>query len=379
MEMSRKDLAVTAMSIGLIISLTIASGVMVGSVAADHYVYPEDGYDHDDQRGQELFSATDEQDPVVDTNYTIVLDNHQPGAEGTTVGHYAEGWSEDFVIHHITGVSESGEDMYANPTDDNRAFDYSGCSATDATAFGIDRGSSYSGSKTDDSLLASYEDFDSKEDKITITYWNESQVENQLAASTMTMRVEDQFVGVLSDCNTNPSTPGWYQAHGWMNGSTTASDETETNFANMDYTNYVYICDCENEDEAREQLGPPPKEKSNPETLPHNQESTPEPTEASGGTPEPTEASADTPEPTEASADTPEPTEASADTPEPTEASADTPEPTEANNGGGGGGGNSGGGENAGMTPTTGGGAGFGAVLALAAIAGAMLLFRRSQ
>jgi len=275
---------------------------------------------------------------------------------------------------------------------DAQWIDYSACDIPNTKAFGIDRDSNLAGTQFDEDLVQKQRNTNFLDDGIEIKFYDFS----DFAGDPPYMAPEDQVVAAqgagsqAGTCLTMTSEPGWYQLQAFLNGTVAdngpdeePSDSAEEKGLRLQ-SNYLYVCDCDSEQEAREQLGPPPNEDDS------GSESTPEPTATPEPTPTPTEASDDTPQPTEPPEDTPEPTEPPEDTPEPTEPPEDTPEPTEPpedtaaptatqpNNGGGNNGGNGGNG-NTGMTPTSGGGPGFGPAVAILALLASALLATRRQ
>ena len=134
-------------------------------------------------------------------------------------------------------------------------------------------------------------------------------------------RVGETLVLELEDCVTNPSSEGWYQTDLVVEGKAFGSDEQVRLEAT---SHYFAICDdCENDSDARSELGPPPSETPTPTATP-----TATPTPTAAPTPTPTPA----PTPTAAVDDpTPEPGDDPTPTPEPgddpTPTATETPEP----------------------------------------------------
>ena len=123
-------------------------------------------------------------------------------------------------------------------------------------------------------------------------------------------RVGETLVLELEDCVTNPSSEGWYQADVVVEGKAFGSDEQVRLEAT---SHYFAICDgCENDSDARSELGPPPSEST----------ATPTPTPTPTATPTPT------PEPTP-TPDDDDPTPTAGDDPTPTPTPDDDPTPTE--------------------------------------------------
>ena len=126
-------------------------------------------------------------------------------------------------------------------------------------------------------------------------------------------RVGETLVLELEDCVTNPSAEGWYQTDVVVEGKAFGSDEQVRLEAT---SHYFAICDgCENDSDARSELGPPPSEPT----------ATPTPTPTATPTPTPTPTPEPTPEPTPIPDDEPTPTAGDDPTPEPTPTPDDDP------------------------------------------------------
>ena len=363
---SARQTAATVLATFVVISM-VAVGATAGAVAADEHTKDE-APNFDDK-----------------ANFTINLPfttDHYPGDQNQQNGSI-EYFASGADAYKAQGAEEGLWIDYV--IIDADWIDYSACSTSNTKAFGIDRGNNNTGTNIDEDLVEHQVRTNFRDDGITIDMYDWSEFANDppyLAA-------EDAIVAAQGagsndgPCLTMTNEPGWYNIQGFLNGSiaTGCTEEgkaecepEDKEFVGVNVnSNYVYVCECENEQEAREQLGPPPGEEP---------ESTPTPTESSDSTPTPTEApdNTATPEPTEPPESTPEPTDPPDDTPQPTDPPESTTAPTatQSNNGGGGGGGNNAGGGNTGMTPTSGGGPGFGpAVAILALLASALLANRR--
>jgi PGF-CTERM protein len=284
-------------------------------------------------------------------NYTVVLpeeSDHLPGDQNpanASIQHFAE-----------TGSSFDGK-----PADrlevmkwlviSSDAVDFSGCTSSDTTALGIDRGSNNSGTQNDDSILQNMLDSGFQKDKIWVEFNGEDDF-----GDTVSISREDSIIAVQSDCYTMPSDPGWYQISGKINGTGPDGNFFEVTLD----SHYFAICEgCHDEATAREKLGPRPGEGS-----------------TSGETPTATETATATPTPTAttteaAATETPAPTESATATataaPETTETPTRTA--TEAASGNGE--------DSLAATPTPGEGPGFGALAALVALLSGAVLVRR--
>ena len=228
-------------------------------------------------------------------------------------------------------------------------IDYSECTTSGNTKeFGIDRGNNNSGTATDESLLEHQSGSDLEAGGLTVYFYNW----DAASGGPPYLAPEDAVVaaqGVDSNdgpCLTMTDEPGWYQIQAYTNGTIANKCKEENNNAcepddkqwrgvNLN-SNYVYIRECDSEEEAREELGAPPPERN--------------------GTPTPTPANGDN------ATDTP--------TPDNGDQPTDTPPPDngDQNNQ-----------NNEGTTPTISGGPGFTPIVALVALlAAALVVYRRS-
>jgi PGF-CTERM protein len=267
-------------------------------------------------------------------------------------------------------------------------IDYSACTTSGNTKeFGIDRGNNNSGTASDESLLEHQSGSDLEAGGLTVYFFNW----DAAAGDPPYLSPEDAVVaaqGVGSNegpCLTMTSEPGWYRIQAYTNGTIATKCTEEGNpdcepedkqwrGVNLE-SNYVYVCECDSEEEAREDLGAPPPERSGTPT-PGGEEPTPTGNQ-SGDEPTPTGTqSGDEPTPTQTqSGDDPTPTETQAPTATATQGGGDdggTRTATQAPGGGGDGGAADRG------TPTIGDGPGFTPIAALVALlAAALVVLRR--
>lgn len=195
-------------------------------------------------------------------NATIRPLDHTPGASGVTLVAFAKGLTEDIRV--FSAVVDAAP---ANP---------SACTPQDASVFGIDRGNDDEGTTTDENLLTSYKSYESTDRYIRLKFYRES----ALAGEPVRGTVDDELVVKLDDCLQLPSERGWYRITAKINGST--KFDTQTDYTLYAGTQYIYVCDCESRQAARETLGPPPNEQGG------SSEQTPEPTATPEATPTPT-------------------------------------------------------------------------------------------
>lgn len=260
-------------------------------------------------------------------------EQRQPGASGRSY------WTESV----LTEIPKD-EDVYLLRSVTYRPL-ASDCSPSDTEVFGIDRGNTYEGErKVDEDIKDSVKSF-SQEQNARDKYNSEFDDPEPLSTadgvqyerldiewygpddfgSPVRLSRGDRFLSAQSGCMQNPDEPGWYR---WASYNV-AELENGTRIVpeGPAYSDWYYICDCANREEAVETLGPPPGEK--PEATP-----TPTATETSDGTPTETEAGGGSTEvenedPATGENSTPEPA-TKTPTPTVTETAAPTPTPTAA-------------------------------------------------
>jgi len=264
-------------------------------------------------------------------------------------------------------------------------IDYSECTTSGNTKeFGIDRGNNNSGTASDESLLEHQSGSDLEAGGLTVYFYNW----DAAAGGPPYLAPEDAVVaaqGVGSNdgpCLTMTEEPGWYQIEAYTNGTiATKCKEENNNDCEPDdkkwrgvnlRSNYVYICECDSEEEAREELGAPPPERSGtptPTPTPDGDEPTDTPTpDGDEATDTPTPDNGDQP------TATPPPDNGDQPTATPPPNNGDQPTATPPPNNGG-----PNNQDNEGTTPTISGGPGFTPILALVALlAAALVVYRRS-
>lgn len=290
-------------------------------------------------------------------NYTVEPVDHRPGATGVSYKQFAVADSRVGQISYLIGRYAAGS--------------FGDCGTTNAEVFGIDRDDDAPGTETDETLKAHVESVSTTEHTFVADMYDESDA----FGTTTYIDAGDQFVSHTTDCFENPDSAGWYQMYSKINGTTDG-----TRIRSDGYSHYFYVCDCSSEAQARRTLGPPPSA------------ATPTPTPTATATPTrtatltPTATAGPTPTPTASPGGTqsPSPTRTStaAATATPTGTRTVTPTPTAPAS--------TGDGDAASPTPTApdwdayypetptvGRGPGFGAPLALVALAGAVLAARR--
>lgn len=155
--------------------------------------------------------------------------------------------------------------------------DLSGCSSSDVQTLAIDRGDDQSGMGNDEGLLQYVEDSTRKEHRVVVDFYDDDDIYESTHLNTT-----DEIVAHQTDCYGNPDDPGWYQITATING-TGWNGQPVTSTVD---SHYFWICDCQNKQEARGRLGPPPSEQNEgSETSP-----TPTPSATATSTPVPTTA-----------------------------------------------------------------------------------------
>ena len=151
--------------------------------------------------------------------------------------------------------------------------DYSECDVTGNTkVFGIDRGNDNDGTKTDESLVEHRRESNLRAGGLDVYFYNWEEIQ----ADPPYLSPEDAVVaaqGAGSDdgpCLKMTENPGWYRLQAYTNGTIATECKEEGNSdcepenkqwrgVNLN-SNWVYICECDSEQQAREELGPPPNE-----------------------------------------------------------------------------------------------------------------------
>jgi PGF-CTERM protein len=187
-----------------------------------------------------------------DADYTVepmAPEDRQPGATNVKYGQrvVADAGVDLRTLKQTTAVYEEGS--------------WVNCGPDDGEIFGIDRGNTNEGYEVDESLQNNVKRFSAESDVFQVEFYGE----DDFGESTY-FDDGDAFISV-AQCLNNPDEPGWYQ----ISGSTTGVTESGEEKTFGGESHYFYICDCEDDAEARETLGPPPSE---PEATP-----TPEPAE----------------------------------------------------------------------------------------------------
>lgn len=199
-------------------------------------------------------TAASPHDNGVGANYTVVLPNeedHYPGEQGgkASIQHLSTG-KEVFENNGAKGLKTLEYIVISSPS-----IDFSSCTTENTRAFGVDRENDDGGTTTDESLLKHRENSKFMENKIVVDFFDGESI----AGESTYLNKSDQIVAVQADCYVMPQEPGWYQINARING-------TAYNGKHIDEqgitSHYFYICDCSNEQEAREKLGPPPSEES---------------------------------------------------------------------------------------------------------------------
>jgi hypothetical protein len=207
-----------AVAVGALVLAAVATGAAVGGAGESH--------------GPEGSNFT----------YTpLSVEDRQPGATGTRVGQIgqaAAGVETDFeTLLRLRAVWRAGS--------------WEGCGPGSAEVFGIDRGKDNEPYEVDESLYSSVKSFTATEDVFESTFYDEDDF-----GESVHLNSGDRIFSVI-ECPDNPARAGWHQIEESSVTGRTADGEVVTY---ADPSHYFWICDCENEADAREELGPPPAE-----------------------------------------------------------------------------------------------------------------------
>lgn len=252
--------------------------------------------------------------------FTVAASSHIPAPEDRVEAGFhftdsqAPGEQTSLDMYSIPARSDQqpvpeGVEIRINYLEIQWPLDYD-CEETDITVAGIDLGNDNPGMETDESLLENI--FESGERDVTPAddpvdlgpgdkrhlLWVDFYSQDDLAGDPPHLNqdgTEDRLVLGLNDCVTTAEEPGWYRGTSYLNGTVvevhdsdlegeySVGDEVE----NRVVAEWDYVCECENEEEAREQLGAPPDENGDTENGDDSQTATPVSTDdAQTATPE---------------------------------------------------------------------------------------------
>jgi PGF-CTERM protein len=375
----------TALTLSVVGGVAILAGA--GTVAADQH-NPEDA---------PTYSTIDG-----GVNFTIALPEQTDHYPGNHPVHSEQNGYNASIEYFATGEraftdQNAEEGLWLDFIEVGAEWiDYSQCDATQNTkVFGLDRGSDNQGTNIDEDLIEHRRSSELGAGGLTVTFFDW----DDLSGDPPYISPEDAVVaaqGVGSNdgpCLKMTSEPGWYQVRGFTNGTiaTGCTEEGDPSCEpeNKEFrgvnllTNYVYICECDGEGAAREQLGPPPNE--DPGDGDSDDAATPTPTPEPETTPTPTPEPETTPTPTATAEQGGD--DQQNDGGQQNDGNNQQNDGGQGNDGGqqndgtnqqnDGGQRNDGGGQTARATPTIGEGPGFGPLVALGALLGATLLLDR--
>lgn len=125
---------------------------------------------------------------------------------------------------------------------------------------GIDRDNDDPGTHIDESIVDNVKNNYHSEDREVFEFIDR----DDPFGEPVTLNVDDEIISYVTDCRGNPDEPGWYRMGGEVNGTTEDGERVGFTAA----SSYFYICRCDSYDEAREQLGPSPAERTPTPTEP---------------------------------------------------------------------------------------------------------------
>lgn len=211
-------------------------------------------------------------------NYTVTFpeahdqyprSENPDGTHSTTIHHYA-GFTPE--LYETAGTPKGTEQLrwiWVKSQD----IDFSQCTSTDTRAFGIDRDGDDPGTVTDTDLITYMEASHFNDNSIYVDFYEgdelgavdredkggygEGQGEGREDGDgNAEVYADDEIIAVQEECYGMPEEPSWYQIDAGGNG-TGFNGQEGTIFQT---SHYFYVCTCDNEQEAREELGPPPSE-----------------------------------------------------------------------------------------------------------------------
>lgn len=220
----------------LVVSLLVAAASLSAPVAADH--------------GSK-------------SNYTVYPHDRQPGISDASYEQHATAPTTIDYLDYIGATWKEGG--------------FADCGATNSEVFGIDRGNDDPGRETDHDLTQHVEEFTVTEDEFRADFYEK----DDAVGTSTNLDAGDEFVGFTKNCFDNPDEPGWYQIRSSIGGTAPNGSYVEQ----TDVSHYFAICDCRDEQEARDQLGPPPSEGSGSQSGGDAGTPTATPSENADGTP----------------------------------------------------------------------------------------------
>ncbi|WP_255198599.1 PGF-CTERM sorting domain-containing protein [Halorarius litoreus] len=274
-------------------------------------------------------------------NYTVNLPNqedHYPGEKGgqASIEHFAAGTQEAF---DDVGASDGLEEMDWILIE-SQDISFADCQTSDTYAFGVDRDNDEPGTESNINLLDYRKGGEFTNTYISVQFYDGEELAapsppdrggksegREDGDGNPEMYPDDEIIAGQNSCYVMPEEPGWYQIDGKLNGTNWQGDFVTINVP----SHYFYVCECANEQEAREKLGPPPSEQGSGS---ESSEPTPTPEPEQTATPQPEQTA--TPEPEQ----TPTSTAAPTDSPTPQKQTQSATAAPKQRNGGGGGNGN---------------------------------------
>jgi PGF-CTERM protein len=249
----------------IIVAFIVVTSAFTGVAFADHG-WPEWEHNYEDQGGDQI-----------QNRMNIYLSDHSPGADG------ASRWYE--VIAEEPNLPAEEDDYRATMDKIEYTADpwASDCQLEDLDDLGIDYGNTYEGEKEKDESAFQYVKT-AGTNRINDTeyyveeygeypLWGPDTDANYMQGLTPTTFYDEDDVGSqlkfyrptrvyvsMSGCFTNPTEPGWYRMYIDARYNLTNDDQT---YQFQYVSNWVPICEgCEDEQTARNKLGPPPNENS---------------------------------------------------------------------------------------------------------------------
>lgn len=262
----------------------LAASAFVGGVVADNHTRGDAPHYGPDEKGNATFEFLEQGD-------------HYPGARNVDVRYTMKGGD---VFEEVGATDGVAADRFVVATD---AVDHSDCSADNVATFAIDRGDDGTAGENDQDLLQHTKQAYYFNDSVVVEFYDY----RDFGGDPPVVNAEDRIVLELSDdaadgaCADTTEKKGWYTAETFLNGTgPRGANRTDERYGFTIESEWNYVCRCDSEEEAREQLGPDLAPATATETPRETEASTPTPTSTPTETPPsardtPSDTPADTP------------------------------------------------------------------------------------
>lgn len=253
-----------AVALGALLAVALFAGAALG----DHHTREEAPHYGPDEAGNATFEFLEQED-------------HYPGARDVDVRYTMKGGD---VFEDVGATDGVAADRFVVETD---AVDHSDCASENVATFAVDRGDDGDRERDRDLLQHTRQAYYFN-DSIVVEFYDY----DDFGGDPPVIRAEDRIILELSDdaaggaCADTTEEVGFYSAELFLNGTgPMEANRTDEQYGFTVESEETYVCACEDEEEAREQIGPPPASTTQTETPSR----TDAPTATATPTPSPTE------------------------------------------------------------------------------------------